>query len=145
MRRVTAESVTDPTEEAIRRVQQVYGSWRRDTPVVQMREDWDRLFAAAPSDAETQSVLVDGMPSLWVATLGSERSRVLLYFHGGGYKLGSVRSHVDLMARIARAGRCRVLGVNYRPAPEHRFPATVQAAVAAYAYLIAARASEVPL
>jgi len=136
---VTAESVTDPTAEAIRRVQQVYGSWRRDTPVVQMREDWDRLFAVAPSDAETQSVLVDGMPSLWVATPGSERSRVLLYFHGGGYRLGSVRSHVDLMARIARAARCRVLGVNYRLAPEHRFPAPVQDAVAAYECLLAER------
>lgn len=136
---MTAESVTDPTEEAIRRVQRVYGSWRRDTPVMQMREDWDRLFAAAPSDVETQSVLVDCMPSLWVATPSSERSRVLLYFHGGGYKLGSVRSHVDLMARIARAARCRVLGVNYRLAPEHRFPAAVQDAVAAYECLLAGR------
>jgi epsilon-lactone hydrolase len=136
---VTVESVTDPTEEAIRRVQRVYGSWRRDTAVVQMREDWDRLFAVAPSDAETQSILVDGMPSLWVATPGSERSRVLLYFHGGGYKLGSVRSHVDLMARIARAARCRVLGVNYRLAPEHRFPAPVQDAIAAYECLLAQR------
>jgi monoterpene epsilon-lactone hydrolase len=136
---VTVGSVTDPTEEAIRRVQQVYGSWRRDTPVAQMREDWDRLFAAAPSDAETQSVLIDGMAALWVATPGSERSRVLLYFHGGGYKLGSVRSHVDLMARIARAARCRVLGVNYRLAPEHHFPAAVHDAIAAYECLLAER------
>jgi monoterpene epsilon-lactone hydrolase len=61
---------------------------------------------------------------------------VLLYFHGGGYKLGSVTSHRDLMARLAAAARCRVLGVNYRLAPEAHFPAPVDDALAVYQWLL---------
>jgi acetyl esterase/lipase len=130
-------------EQAIERVQRVYRGWRRDTPVAQMRADWDRLFAAnaiqseAELESEAESVSADGVESLWVSTREADPDYVLLYFHGGGYKVGSVRSHRDLMARLSRAARCRVLGVGYRLAPEHRFPAPVTDALAAYAWVLA--------
>src|SRR5262249_33306372 len=58
-----------------------------------------------------------------------------LYFHGGGFRLGSVVSHRDLIARIAQASGCRVLAINYRLAPEHRFPAALEDAGAAFDWL----------
>ncbi|SAI74514.1 lipase [Bordetella ansorpii] len=47
---------------------------------------------------------------------------VLLYFHGGGYVLGSLESHHSLCATLAQQASCDVLAVEYRLAPEHRFP-----------------------
>jgi epsilon-lactone hydrolase len=51
--------------------------------------------------------------------------------------IGSVNTHRDLLARIARASGARVLGINYRLAPEHPFPAAVEDSVAAYRWMLA--------
>jgi acetyl esterase len=56
---------------------------------------------------------------------------VCLYFHGGGWVLNSVDTHDDLARRIAMAGGCTVLSVNYRLAPEHPYPAALDDAFAA--------------
>jgi acetyl esterase/lipase len=58
-------------------------------------------------------------------------SRTIVYFHGGGFVIGSPTTHGELMARLAVASGTRVLGVDYRLAPEHRFPAAHDDAVAA--------------
>jgi len=50
---------------------------------------------------------------------------VLVYFHGGGFTIGSVASHDTLCRVLARDGGCAVLSVGYRLAPEHRFPTAV--------------------
>ena len=55
----------------------------------------------------------------------------LVYFHGGGLMSGSAASHDAVAAALANAGGCRVLSVDYRLAPEHRFPAAVEDALAA--------------
>ena len=52
----------------------------------------------------------------------SEPLPVLLYFHGGGYVVGSLDSHDTLCRRLALAGEFAVLSADYRLAPEHRFP-----------------------
>ena len=62
--------------------------------------------------------------------------KAILYFHGGGFRLGSVASHRDLIAQIAVASGCRVLAINYRLAPEHRFPAALDDALAAYGWML---------
>jgi acetyl esterase len=49
----------------------------------------------------------------------------LLYFHGGGFTIGSVASHDTLCRTLARLAGCAVLSVGYRLAPEHRFPTAV--------------------
>lgn len=57
---------------------------------------------------------------------------LLVYFHGGGYIRGSLDTHDGLCARLAVHGNFAVLSVDYRLAPEHRFPAAVEDAIAAY-------------
>jgi len=133
----------DPVDAAIARIRAVYGRWRRDTPIGEMRADWDRLFPTPAPEVELRATWCAGVEVLWVIAPASLPTRVLLYFHGGGYRLGSVTSHRDLMARIGAAARCRVLGVNYRLAPEAQFPAPVDDALAVYDWLIAE--SETPL
>jgi acetyl esterase/lipase len=75
------------------------------------------------------------VPAVRVDPPGGRRPQsegVILYFHGGGYVVGSVRSHRPVFARMATATGLPVLGVDYRRAPEHPFPAAFDDALAAY-------------
>jgi acetyl esterase len=56
---------------------------------------------------------------------------ILVYFHGGRFISGGLESHDRVCRRLALAARCRVLVVDYRLAPEHRFPAALDDALAA--------------
>ena len=78
-----------------------------------------------------------GVPAEWLDGPGARADRVVLYLHGGGYVLGGVGSHRDMIARLSAASGARALGLNYRLAPEHPFPAAVDDAVAAYRWLLA--------
>ena len=126
-----------PVDAAIARLKKVYQSWSRSTPIAQMREDWDSLFGSAAVNASIESVSADGVPAQWIDAAGARRDRAVLYFHGGGFQVGSTRSHRELMACISEAAGCRVLGVDYRLAPEHRFPAALHDACAAFDWLLA--------
>lgn len=66
---------------------------------------------------------------------------LLVYFHGGGFVLGSLDSHDSLCRFLARHAEVAVLAVDYRLAPEHAFPAAVDDAVAAFRYAVANAAS----
>jgi acetyl esterase len=50
---------------------------------------------------------------------------VLLYFHGGGFTIGSIASHDTLCRELSRLAKCAVVSLEYRLAPEHRFPTAV--------------------
>jgi acetyl esterase len=59
----------------------------------------------------------------------------LLYLHGGGWVLGNLDSHDGICCRLANEAACCVVAVDYRLAPEHRFPAAVNDCAAALTYL----------
>ena len=59
-----------------------------------------------------------------------------MFLHGGGYIVCSVGTHRDMIARLSRYSGVRALGVDYRLAPEHPFPAAVEDATAAYRWMI---------
>jgi acetyl esterase/lipase len=88
-----------------------------------------------PKDVVVEDIRVGVTPADWVSMPSSKRSRVVLYLHGGGYVLGSRRTHRELAARIAEAAQARVLVLDYRLAPEHPFPAAVEDATEAYRWL----------
>lgn len=128
-----------PVDEAavdavIARVKSVYSRWRRDTTVAQMRADWDQLFNET-GEAAFVPVQAGGVPCAWVAAPGARTDRAIVYFHGGGFQVGSLQSHRELMARLSAAAGVRVLGVDYRLAPEHRHPAPLQDALAVLQWL----------
>jgi acetyl esterase len=62
---------------------------------------------------------------------------VVVYFHGGGWVIGDLESHDQLCRAIANAVPCSVIAVHYRLAPEHKFPAAVEDAIAATRWIVA--------
>jgi acetyl esterase len=61
---------------------------------------------------------------------------VLLYLHGGGFTIGSLETHDSLCRQLALRSGAAVLSLDYRLAPEHRFPAAVDDSWAALAWLV---------
>ena len=86
-------------------------------------------------DIALEGVDIDGMPGEWSTAPGSDASRVLLYFHGGGYCSGSILSHRRLITEAGRAAKIRTLAIEYRLAPEHPFPAALDDAFSAWRFL----------
>jgi acetyl esterase len=62
---------------------------------------------------------------------GAGAPPIVLYFHGGGWVTGSLDTHDDLCRRLAKRSGCLVVSLDYRLAPEHKFPAAVDDACAA--------------
>ncbi len=62
---------------------------------------------------------------------------LLVYFHGGGWVIGGLESHDGLCRTLANAAGCAVLAIDYRLAPEHKFPAAVDDCYAAAAWAVA--------
>jgi acetyl esterase/lipase len=56
---------------------------------------------------------------------GDAPAPALVYFHGGGWISGGIASHDAICATLAARGLCRVIAIDYRLAPEHRFPAAL--------------------
>src|SRR6185295_1873031 len=86
-------------------------------------------------DVQVTPVDVNGMPGEYSVVPGSDPSRVLMFFHGGGYCSGSIQSHRRLVTEAGRAARMRTLAVAYRLAPEHPFPAGYNDALTAWRFL----------
>ncbi|MGD0239964.1 MAG: alpha/beta hydrolase [Streptosporangiaceae bacterium] len=88
-----------------------------------------------PDDVVVTEVSAGGVPAHWLAAPGTDAGRVLLFLHGGGFELGSLRSDGELAARLGRAAGMRVLFPEYRLAPEHPFPAAIDDVLAAWHWL----------
>jgi monoterpene epsilon-lactone hydrolase len=86
-------------------------------------------------DVKLTAVDVNGVPGEWSIVPGSDASRVLLFFHGGGYCSGSILSHRRLVTEAGRAAGVRTLAVAYRLAPEHPFPAAYDDALKVWCFL----------
>jgi len=106
--------------------------------VAQRRTQYERAEKAFPTppDVKVEQVTAGTVPSEWLSAPGARADAAVLYLHGGGYVIGSPRSHRHLAAAIGRAASSSVLLPDYRLAPECPYPAAVDDAVAAYRWLL---------
>jgi epsilon-lactone hydrolase len=107
--------------------------------VEQSRAELEEMAALLPVEADImcEEALAGGVRAEWVTAPGADASRAILYLHGGGYVIGSIRTHRGLAARLSRAAKARVLALDYRLAPEYPYPAAVEDSVAAYRWMLA--------
>jgi monoterpene epsilon-lactone hydrolase len=94
-------------------------------------------FAPKVSGVSYEPFEISGIPAEWIIPEDADNDHVLFHIHGGGYVIGSIRSHRKMVARFARAARCRALLFDYRLAPEHPFPAALEDALTSYRWLLA--------
>lgn len=88
----------------------------------------------APEVALARDFDANGIPVRLYRPAGSAASQalpVLVYYHGGGWTIGDLDTHDTLCRDLCNGSGCAVVSVDYRLAPEHRFPAAVDDALAA--------------
>jgi len=89
-----------------------------------------------PADLQVVRVDADGVPAEWQIVPGAAEDRVMLYFHGGGWVMGSAHDYLRLTAALGKVTKMRVLSADYRLAPEHPYPAALQDCTKAYEWLL---------
>lgn len=107
----------------------------REVPVDRLREGMEAMSFPVADDVEVEPVEVAAQRAEWVRAPGVDPARAVLYLHGGGYVMGSLDTHRKLAGDVSRAAGVPVLLLDYPLAPEHPYPAAVDAAVAAFAEL----------
>jgi acetyl esterase len=87
----------------------------------------------------TKDMSADGVPVRLYRPVGSGSGTlpVLVYFHGGGFVIGDLETHDGLCRELANDGGFAVIAVDYRRAPEHKFPAALDDAIKATAWIVA--------
>ncbi|MCB1647268.1 MAG: alpha/beta hydrolase [Pseudomonadales bacterium] len=92
----------------------------KDVPCDEIR---DLEIAGAEGDIGARLYVPAGM--------GDATSGALVFIHGGGFMIGNLDSHDSVCRQLANHGHCRVVAIDYRLAPEHKFPAAVDDSIAA--------------
>ena len=99
----------------------------------------DGMGAAMPTPDDVKLTPENGAgaPAEWSQAPVAADDRAILYVHGGGYVIGSIKSHRHVGALLGREAGSKTLMLDYRLAPEHPFPAAVDDSLAAYRFLLA--------
>jgi acetyl esterase/lipase len=119
-------------------IRELLRSKPRPAGFAERRERLDAIGSTSPpaGDIRLEPIDANGIAAEWSLAPGSDPSKVLLFFHGGGYCSGSIVSHRGMVTEAGRGARARTLAVGYRLAPEHPFPAAIEDARSAYRFLL---------
>jgi acetyl esterase len=89
-------------------------------------ESADAQFGPSEDVLSVADVAVDGVPVRLYSPSADDEPATVVYAHGGGWVIGSLHTHDGLCRALANRSGCRIAAVDYRLAPEHRFPAAVE-------------------
>ena len=104
--------------------------------IAALRRHLDNAFADRAFDATFTPVDCAGVPGEWVLAPGADASRRTLYLHGGGFIIGSPRSHRTLTSRFSALTGGAVLAIDYRLMPEHPRRASIEDCRSAYHWML---------
>lgn len=111
---------------------------RASNDLIELRQLYDDLCDLAPVP-QGVAVKTSTLGSIAIESISPPEKAsdgVILYLHGGGHMVGSLRSHRGLATRLALASGLQVKVVDFRLAPEHTYPAALDDALAAYSALL---------
>ena len=83
-----------------------------------------------------EEVYLGGIKTWKVSTPNSDPNRIFLYYHGGGYFMGSPKSHYSLVSYLADITKTTVYIPDYRLGPEHKYPAQLEDGVSTFISLV---------
>jgi acetyl esterase/lipase len=89
-----------------------------------------------PKEVKIEKIQINGIPAEWQIVPNANSERILLYFHGGGWIMGSPHTCRLFTVELARVTKMRVLSIDYRLAPEYPYPAGLEDCVASYKWLL---------
>lgn len=98
-------------------------------------DSWDEAHPVGEGVTVAAARVAD-VPVEWISAPNGSEDAVLLFLHGGGYVIGSPKSHRHFVANLSEETGIQGLLVDYRLAPEHPFPAAVEDAISVYAALL---------
>lgn len=93
------------------------------------------LITRLPHDIERETLKIAGRDSEILYSKNLSSNKYTLYLHGGGFALGSLDSHREMVSYLARSSSTKILSINYRLAPNHPYPAGLEDALSAWDYL----------
>ena len=98
------------------------------TDVHDARRALDEMMGSAPlaDGVAAESVTVAARAAEWIRPSALDNERVVLYLHGGGFRIGSLAAYRPFASQIADTLQMPLLMVEYRLAPEHPFPAGLE-------------------
>lgn len=124
------------TLRAISYVGERQGSLPASATMAERRRAMDARGEPVPAGVTLMRDEAGPGQSEWVLPQGERRPGAILYLHGSGYSKGSPASHRPLVSWIVRESGIAAYALDYRLAPEHRFPAALEDALAAYRKLV---------
>ncbi len=106
-------------------------------PIEKLRKlaDSGARFGKFPKSVRSKSISIEHIRAELLTHPQADARSALLYLHGGGYALGSIKSHRATAGQLAEIGKIHTLIIDYRRPPEHPFPAALQDALTAYDWL----------
>jgi monoterpene epsilon-lactone hydrolase len=119
----------------LRRNERPYLAAARDPAEARSRMERQMALLPRPSGLAIRDAPLGGVPALRLGP--APGAPLLLWLHGGAFCLGSPRTHLSLVAGLARRAGMRAALPAYRLAPEHRFPAGHDDCLAAWRALLA--------
>ncbi|HJP41827.1 MAG TPA: alpha/beta hydrolase [Dehalococcoidia bacterium] len=133
-----ASPEAEALKEAFKQLQESLGGSDYAPTIEEQRANVAGLGTTATvlPDVAITEAYAGGCRAYWHDPPGAVEDRAILYLHGGGYVLGSPKTHERLVSHLASATGARVLNLDYRLAPEHPHPAAVEDATAAYRWLL---------
>jgi len=109
---------------------------RRHHNLEAAREAFDSISAGRKFNCEFQPTDAGGVPAEWVIADGADSSRRVLYIHGGGFVVGSPKSHRTITSKFAEITGCAVLAIDYRLMPEYLYRDCIEDCRTAYRWIL---------
>jgi acetyl esterase/lipase len=109
---------------------------RRHHNLKAAREAFDAISDGLRFNTEFLPVDAGGVPAEWVMAEGADNSRRMLYIHGGGFVVGSPKSHRAITSKFAGITGCAVLAIDYRLMPEHLYRDCIEDCRTAYRWIL---------
>jgi monoterpene epsilon-lactone hydrolase len=129
----------DPDIEAFTKLVKQRAAARGEMTIPQRRAQFETDMGTVPiADGCTiESLDLSGVPAERITHPAAVPGKTLLYLHGGGHVMGSLKTHRHFVSRLAVAARATAFHIDYRLAPEHPYPAALDDAMKAYRRILA--------